>query len=189
MSPNIYSCNNCKFQWFWSNHCKFPMVFEETITIECFFGGLTIAINALQWFFRWFFILLLSLSMVFNGLGPLVKRWIVVVYHGMSLCVQPVQDMYQRMATILRKLWMTFFKETGDWMLNCKINGTVHILFLKSHIWAPGDQNSLIFFPPVDVYPIYLHVIIDFGHIWGPFMVKFEKMLFWLSTILGKIPK
>jgi len=27
------------------------MVFEETITIECFLGGLTIAINGLRWFF------------------------------------------------------------------------------------------------------------------------------------------
>ena len=32
-------------------------------------------------------------------------------------------------------------------MLNCKINGTVHILFLKSHISAPGDQDSPIFSP------------------------------------------
>ena len=37
--------NHCKFQWFWRDHCKFSMVFEETITIECFLGGLTIAIN------------------------------------------------------------------------------------------------------------------------------------------------
>ena len=29
----------------WRDHCKFSMVFEETITIECFLGGLTIAIN------------------------------------------------------------------------------------------------------------------------------------------------
>ena len=36
------------------------MVFEETITIECFLGGLTIAING----FSMFFILLPSLSMV-----------------------------------------------------------------------------------------------------------------------------
>ena len=35
-----------------------------------FFGGLTIAING----FSMFFILLPSLSMVFNGSGPLVKR-------------------------------------------------------------------------------------------------------------------
>ena len=35
------------------------------------------------------------------------------------------------------------------------------------------------------VYPSYLLVIIDFGHIWGPFMAKIEKMCqkvpFWLS--------
>ena len=36
-----------------------------------FFGGLTIAINGFSMFF---FILLPSLSMVFNGSGPLVKR-------------------------------------------------------------------------------------------------------------------
>ena len=37
------------------------MVFEETITIECFLGGLTIAINGFTMFFL---ILLPSLSMV-----------------------------------------------------------------------------------------------------------------------------
>ena len=47
--------------------------------------------------------------------------------------------------------------------------------FLKSHISAPGAQNSPIFFPSV-IYPRYLHVIIDFGHIWGPFMAEIEKM-------------
>jgi len=47
--------------------------------------------------------------------------------------------------------------------------------FLKSHISAPGAQNSPIFFPSV-IYPLYLHVIIDFGHIWGPFMAEIEKM-------------
>ena len=60
--------------------------------------------------------------------------------------------------------------------------------FLKSHISAPGAQTSPIFFPSV-IYPRYLHVIIDFGHIWGPFMAEIEKMckkvLFWLSQILG----
>ena len=47
--------------------------------------------------------------------------------------------------------------------------------FLKSHISAPGAQNSPIFFPSV-IYPLYLHVIIDFSHIWGPFMAEIEKM-------------
>ena len=47
--------------------------------------------------------------------------------------------------------------------------------FLKSHISAPGAQNPPIFFPSVN-YPLYLHVTIDFGHIWGPFMAKIEKM-------------
>ena len=62
--------NHCKFQWFWINHCKFSMVFEETITIECF-----LAVSPLPpMVFQWFFILLPSLSMVFDGSGPLVKR-------------------------------------------------------------------------------------------------------------------
>ena len=60
-------------------------------------------------------------------------------------------------------------------MLNCKINGTVHIFFLKSHISAPGAQNSRTFFSSA-YFPLYLHVIIDLGHIWGPFMAKFDKM-------------
>ena len=47
--------------------------------------------------------------------------------------------------------------------------------FLKSHILGPDDRNLPIFFPSV-VYPLYLHVIIDFGHIWGPFMAEIEKM-------------
>jgi len=62
--------NDCKFQWFWSNHCIFSMVFEESITIECF-----LAVWALPpMVFQWFLILLPSLSMVFDGSGPLVKR-------------------------------------------------------------------------------------------------------------------
>ena len=70
MSPNIYSCNNCKFQWFWRDHCRFPMVFEETITIECFLAVWPLP----SMVFRWFLIFLPSHSMVFNGSGPLVKR-------------------------------------------------------------------------------------------------------------------
>ena len=49
------------------------------------------------------------------------------------------------------------------------------LFFLKSHILGPDDRNLPIFFPSV-VYPLYLHVIIDFGHIWGPFMAEIEKM-------------
>ena len=62
--------NHCKFQWFWSNHCKFSMVFEETITIECFLVVWPLP----PMVFQWFLILLPSLSMVFDGFGPLVKR-------------------------------------------------------------------------------------------------------------------
>ena len=47
--------------------------------------------------------------------------------------------------------------------------------FLKSHILGPDDRNLPIFFPGV-VYPLYLHVIIDLGHIWGPFMAEIDKM-------------
>ena len=55
--------------------------------------------------------------------------------------------------------------------------------FLKNHISAPGDGNSPIF-PPVEVYSLYFHVIIDLGHIWG----QNKKMcFFWLST--AKITK
>ena len=73
--------NHCKFQWFWRDHCKFSMVFEETITIECFLGGLTIAINGFTMVFdvatiasdafRWF-----------RTIGQTIRwfRWIVVVY-------------------------------------------------------------------------------------------------------------
>ena len=59
--------NHCKFQWFWRDHCKFSMVFEETITIECFLAVWPMV-------FQWFLIWLPSLSMVFDGFGPLVKR-------------------------------------------------------------------------------------------------------------------
>ena len=62
--------NHCKFQWFWSNHCKFSMVFEETITIECFLAVWPLPTMV----FQWFLIVLPSLSMVFDGFGPLVKR-------------------------------------------------------------------------------------------------------------------
>ena len=46
------------------------MVFEETITIECFLAVLPLP----PMVFQWFLILLPSLSMVFDGSGPLVKR-------------------------------------------------------------------------------------------------------------------
>ena len=62
--------NHCKFQWFWSNHCKFSMVFEETITIECFLAVWPLP----SMVFQWFLILLTSLSLVFDGSRPLVKR-------------------------------------------------------------------------------------------------------------------
>ena len=61
-------------------------------------------------------------------------------------------------------------------MSNCKINGTVHIFFLKKSYLSPRcPKLSHFFFPSVN-YPLYLHVIIDFGHIWGPFMAEIEKM-------------
>ena len=56
--------------WFWSDHCKFSMVFEETITIEYFSAVWPL----LSMVFQWFLILLPSLSMVFDGSVPLVKR-------------------------------------------------------------------------------------------------------------------
>jgi len=56
--------------WFWSNHCKFSMVFEETITIEYFSAVWPL----LSMVFQWFLILLPSLSMVFDGSVPLIKR-------------------------------------------------------------------------------------------------------------------
>ena len=62
--------NHCKFQWFWTDHCKFFNVFEETITIECFSAVWPLP----SMVFQWFFILLPSLSMVFDGFRPLVKR-------------------------------------------------------------------------------------------------------------------
>ena len=36
--------------------------------------------------------------------------------------------------------------------------------------------KTLPFFFPSVIYPLYLHVIIDFSHIWGPFMAEIEKM-------------
>ena len=56
--------------WFWSDHCKFSMVFEETITIEYFSAVWPL----LSMVFQWFLILLPSLSMVFDGSVPLIKR-------------------------------------------------------------------------------------------------------------------
>ena len=57
------------------------MVFEETITIECFLGGLTIAINGFTMVFD-------VATIAFNGfrwfrtIGQTMRwfRWIVVVY-------------------------------------------------------------------------------------------------------------
>ena len=69
-------------------------------------------------------------------------------------------------------------------MLNCKINGTVHIFFLKKYCSAPGERNCPNFFSR-GAFPSYHHVISAFRHIWGPFMAKIEKCVkkvpFWLS--------
>ena len=46
------------------------MVLEATITIECFLVVWTLQ----SMVFQWFLVLLPSLSMVFDGFGPLVKR-------------------------------------------------------------------------------------------------------------------
>ena len=62
------------------DHCKFPMFFEETITIECFLGGLAIAINGFTMVFD-------VATIAFNGfrwfrtIGQTMRwfRWIVVV--------------------------------------------------------------------------------------------------------------
>ena len=75
MSPNIYSCNNCKFQWFWRDHCKFPMVFEETITIACFLAVWPLTSMVFQWFLDF-------ASIAFNGfqwfrtIGPAIAEMI-----------------------------------------------------------------------------------------------------------------
>ena len=63
-------------------------------------------------------------------------------------------------------------------MLNCKINGTVQFFL---HISVPGDQNSPIF-SPVEVYPLFLHVIIDFGQIGK------KQQLCIFSLKIGKFP-
>ena len=60
-------------------------------------------------------------------------------------------------------------------MLNCKINGTIHLFFLKSHISVPGERNCPNFFSR-GLFPSYFHVVSDFCHIWGPFVAKIEKM-------------
>ena len=68
------------------------MVFEETITIECFLGGLTIAINGFTLVFD-------VATIAFNGfrwfqtIGQTMRwfRWIVVVYAQDSL--KYAQDM------------------------------------------------------------------------------------------------
>ena len=61
------------------------------------------------------------------------------------------------------------------YMLNCKINGTVHIFFLKRSYLSLRCPKLPNFFSSAYL-PLYLHVIIDLGHIWGPFMAKFDKM-------------
>ena len=73
--------NHCKFQWFWRDHCKFSMVFEETITIECFWAVWPLPSMVLRWFFD-------VATIAFNGfrwfqtIGQTMRwfRWIVVVY-------------------------------------------------------------------------------------------------------------
>ena len=65
-----FSGDHCKFQWFWRDHWTFSMVFEKTITIECFLAVWPLP----SMVFQWFLILLPLLSMVFDGYGPLVKR-------------------------------------------------------------------------------------------------------------------
>ena len=60
-------------------------------------------------------------------------------------------------------------------MLNCKINGTDHIFFLKKSYLSPRWTKLPHFFSR-GVFPSYFHVISDFCHVWGPLMAKIEKM-------------
>ena len=91
------------------------------------------------------------------------------------------------------------FLEINCWfifMLNCKINGTVHIFFLKKYCSAPGERNCPNFFSR-GVFPLYYHAISDFCHIWGPFMAPWSKKSYmsdfsiniWYLYIDGKIRK
>ena len=66
---------------FWRDHCKFSMVFEETITIECFLAVWPLPSMVFRWFFNFS-------TIAFNGFRwfrTIVRtmrwfRWIVVVY-------------------------------------------------------------------------------------------------------------
>ena len=75
---------------------------------------------------------------------------------------------------IPQNLFWIIDKGTIRWTAR-SIERSIFFFFLKSHISGPDDRNLPIFFPSV-VYPLYLHVIIDLGHIWGPFMAEIDKM-------------
>ena len=91
-------------------------------------------------------------------------------YHSLPPTCPSLPRLCQREknAFCLHRVFCLYVELQDQW------NGP-YFFFLKSHISAPGAQNSPIFFPSV-IYPLYLHVIIDFGHIWGPFMAEIEKM-------------
>ena len=128
---------------FWRDHCKFSMVFEETITIECFLGGLTIAINGFKMVFwccyhrcQWFSMVLDHWS---NDAMVSMDRCGLVYID--SILWEKTYIKYQNFRICLKK-WSCFFRYTPNmylsfyWlaMANSCVNPIVYYWMNKRYI-------------------------------------------------------
>ena len=87
------------------------MVFDETITIECFLAVWPLP----PMVFQWFLILLPSLSMVFDGSGPLVKRcdgFDGSLWSTMKTTSKTVHDTRVRLKNTQLCLWQEYVMKT-----------------------------------------------------------------------------
>ena len=105
------------------------------------------------------------------------KNIFVVVNFYQFLCIIHAKSTIQFFSGKMSSETEKIKKTKSFWnryKLNCKINGTVNIFFLKKSYLSPRWTKLPQFFS-MGVFPSYFHVISDFCHIWAPFMAKIEK--------------
>ena len=146
------------------------MVWEATITIECF-----LVVWPLQsMVFQWFLVLLPSLSMVFNGIGPLVKQcdgfdgslwsithchggdtsaWAQVLWHRLKMSLDGLEGFEMLSFLLGLDHWWLLDSSPWQWDFKEKKNTTWLREFLPHRInrvldWHPGTGciSSLLIF-------------------------------------------
>ena len=114
----------------------------------------------------------LSLFLKCQTIPTSVHVIVMSTKYAAKQCVQ----FYKMMSLLSQVARARVFTCIALHLLNCKINGTVHIFFLKKSYLSPRCPKLPNFFFSSAYFPLNLNVIIDLGHIWGSIMAKFDKM-------------